>query len=71
MRQANFLRAPIAFCERWPQFSEWGVVRPVGVEKLVFCTNALKSGDRKCPPGPRRSFVGHPGAMNLSRTLRE
>jgi hypothetical protein len=29
------------------------------VEKLVFCTNDLKSGDRKCLPGLRKSLVGY------------
>ena len=40
------------------------------VEKLVFCTNGLKSGDRKCLSGPRQSLVGHPDAMNFPRVLR-
>jgi hypothetical protein len=39
----------------------------VGIEKLLFCTIGLKSGDRKCPPDPRKTFVGHPGAMNFPR----
>jgi hypothetical protein len=30
----------------------------VAVEKLVFCPNGLKSGDRKCLPNPRKSLVG-------------
>ena len=42
----------------------------VAVEKVVFFTNGLKSGDRKCLPDPRKSLVGHPGAMNFSRILR-
>jgi hypothetical protein len=42
----------------------------VGVEKLAFSTNGLKSGDRKCPSGPRKSFAGHPGAMNFPQVLR-
>jgi hypothetical protein len=33
-------------------------IKAVGIEKLVFRTNNLKSGDGKCPPGPRKSFVG-------------
>jgi len=40
------------------------------VEKLVFCTNGLKSADRKCLPGQRESLVGHPGAINFLRVLR-
>ena len=46
------------------------VTRPVGVEKLVFCTNGLKSGDRKCLHGPRRSLVGLPSPMSFPRVLR-
>ena len=46
------------------------VLTGVAVEKLDFCTNGLKSGDRKCLAGPRRSLVGHPGAMNFLRILR-
>jgi hypothetical protein len=42
----------------------------VGVEKVVFCTNGLKSGERKCLPGPRKSLVGHPCAMHSPRVLR-
>jgi len=37
----------------------------VAVEKLVFRTNGLKFDERKCLPGPRKSLVGHPGAMNV------
>jgi len=37
----------------------------VAVEKLDFCKNGLKSGDRKCLPGLRKSLVGLPGAMNF------
>jgi len=46
------------------------VTTAVGVEKLDFGTNGLKSGDRKCLPGPRESLVGPPGAMNFPRVLR-
>jgi hypothetical protein len=46
------------------------MIKDVGVEKLVFCTKSLKSGDRKCLPGPRKSLVKHPGAMNFARVLR-
>jgi hypothetical protein len=37
----------------------------VAVEKLVFVQNGLTFGDTKCLPGPRRSLVGLPGAMNF------
>jgi hypothetical protein len=39
----------------------------VGVEKLGIAENQDKSGVRKCPDNPRKSFIGHPGAMQFLR----
>jgi hypothetical protein len=53
-------------CGHDSQLTPTGVV----VEKLVFCTNGQKSDDRKCLPGPRKSLVGNPGAINFPRILK-
>jgi hypothetical protein len=39
----------------------------VGVEKLDIAENQDKSGDRECPDDPRKSFIGHPDAMQFLR----
>jgi len=39
----------------------------VGVEKLDIAENQDKSGDRQSPDDPRKSFIGHPDAMQFLR----
>jgi hypothetical protein len=39
----------------------------VGIEKLDIAENQDKSEDRKCPDDPRKSFIGHPDAMQFLR----
>jgi hypothetical protein len=41
----------------------------VVVEKLDTAENQDKSGDRKCPYDPRKSFIGHPDAMQSKQTI--
>jgi hypothetical protein len=49
------------FCTAKAQLARTGVA----VEKVVFFTNGLKFGDKKCLPGPKKSLVGHPSATNF------
>jgi hypothetical protein len=53
-----------------PEVESQLAITGVAAEKLVFCTNSLNYGDRKCLPGRNKSFVGHPGAMNFPRAFR-
>jgi hypothetical protein len=41
----------------------------VGVEKLDIPENQDKSGIRKWPGDPRKSFIGHPDAMQFLMDL--
>jgi hypothetical protein len=43
----------------------------VAVEKLHFLQNSRNLGDRKCLERPRKSFVGHPGAILFLRISQE
>jgi hypothetical protein len=54
------------FCTAKAQLARTGVA----VEKVVFFTNGLKFGDKKCLPGPKKSLVGHSSATDFLRVFR-
>jgi hypothetical protein len=72
--ESNFriARHPPATAKIWTPDFPGALAERLGewlLKNSFSAQTASKSGDRKCLPGPRKSLVGHPGAMNFPRVF--